>query len=172
MTTSRNLDKRAKKLERQAVRRKNSWKKLGLAILIVAAFISVVATAQWYNASHQPRQPYVGPKPTSYQQGVLVNESTTFPFDNEWNFLLRAGRNVTIILSYSSGEGANAAFSLNDPSNGGLKTPYLFSAQLKPANPTSTWSGLLQADGSYRIELGNIGDEDNPVTLHVFVEAT
>lgn len=170
--TRRVLDKKAKKLERQAVRRKNSWKKLGLAILILVAFISVVATAEWYNASHQPPPRYIGPKPTSYQEGVLVNQSTTFPFDNEWNFLLRAGRNVTIILEYRTGAGANAAFSMNDPSNGGLTTPYLFSAQLKPANPTTTWSGVLQTDGSYRIELGNIGNENNAVTLQVLVEAT
>jgi hypothetical protein len=165
------VDKRAEKLRRRAIKGKKSWRKVGMALLVLAAFVGVVGIADWYNAAHQTRQPYIGPKPTSYQEGVLVNQSTTFPFDNEWNFLLREGRNVTIMLTFMSGPGANAAFGTNNPSNGGLQTPYLFSAQLKPANPTSHWNGVLTADGSYRIEVGNIGDENNPVALQVFVEA-
>src|SRR6266487_806303 len=38
-------------------------------------------------------------------------------------------------------------------------------------DPTSIWSGVVQTDGSYRIELSNASDEYHPATLQVFVEA-
>ncbi len=166
----RSLGKRDEKLRRQAARKRNHWKKIGLALLVLAAFIGIVAAGNWYNSNHQ-RQPYVGPRPTNYQEGVLVNQTTTFIFDNEWNFLLRAGKNVTITVAFKDGVGADVAFSMNGPPYGDLVTPYPFSARLTSSNPTSTWSGVVQTEGSYRIELANISDENHPVTLQVFVEA-
>ncbi len=143
--------------------------KIALALLAVTLFAGIVVAADWYNAIHQT-QPYVGPRPNSYQEGVLVNQSTTFVFDNEWNFLLQAGKNVTIVLTFQSGVGANAAFSMNGD-QGSLVTPYLFSSQLNSTNPRQEWSGILQTSGSYRIELGNVGRETQPATLQVFIQA-
>jgi hypothetical protein len=169
--TTRPPNKREEKLSRQVARRRNRRRKIGLALIVIAAFAGIIATADWYSSTHQRPQPYVGPKPSNYQQGVLVNQSTTFYFDNEWNFLLKAGKNVTIMLTFKGGPGANVAFSMNDQKSGNLVTPYLFSAQLKPTVPTREWSGILQTDGSYRIELGSMGDGSTPVNLQVFVEA-
>jgi hypothetical protein len=173
---SLSLDKREKKLQRQASRRRNRWKKIGITLLVLATFAGVVTAAEWYNATHQTRQPYTGPKPSDYQcvntsPCVLVNQTTTFPYDNEWNFLLSAGKTVTIRVALAGGLGADVAFSMNGD-QGNLVTPYLFAVRLNPTNPTGTWSGSLQTAGSYRIELGNAGDETNPATVQVFVEAT
>ena len=168
--TSQSRSMRDEKLRGQAVRKRGRWKKVGLVLLVLAAFIGVVAVGNWYNASHQ-RQPYIGPKPTDYQEGILVNQTTTIMFDNEWNFLLRAGKNVTIILAFKDGVGANVAFGMNGPPYGDLVTPVPFSARLTPTDPTSTWSGVVKTDGSYRIELSNASDEYHPATLQVFVEA-
>src|SRR5438046_9976642 len=82
----RSLGKRDEKLRRQAARKRNHWKKIGLALLILAAFIGSVADGNWYNSNHQ-RQPYVGPRPTNSQEGVLVNQRTSFIFHNECNFV-------------------------------------------------------------------------------------
>src|SRR6267143_4374408 len=169
--TGRPLSKREEKLRSQAARKKNRRRKIGLLLLLIVALAAFIATVDWYSSTHQKPAPYVGPRPTNYQQGLLVNQSTTFYFDNEWNFLLSAGRNVTIMLTYKGGVGINAAFSMNDPKTGNLVNPYLFSAQVKPAAPTRQWSGVIQASGSYRIELGSMGDGTTPVTLQVFVEA-
>src|SRR5437867_3666813 len=82
----------------------------------------------------------------------------------------RTGKNVTIILAFKDGVGADVAFSMNGPPYGDLVTPYPFSTRLNATNPTSTWSGVVQPMGSYRIELANISDADHPVRLHVFVQ--
>jgi len=74
-------------------------------------------------------------------------------------------------VAFKDGVGADVAFSMNGPPYGDLVTPYPFSARLTSSNPTSTWSGVVQTEGSYRIELANISDENHPVTLQVFVEA-
>ncbi len=128
--TSQSRSKRDEKLRRQAVRKRGRWKKVGLVLLVLAAFIGVVAVGNWYNA-----------------------------------------RNVTIILAFKDGVGANVAFGMNGPPYGDLVTPVPFSARLTPTDPTSTWSGVVQTDGSYRIELSNASDEYHPATLQVFVEA-
>ncbi len=167
--TSDSINKRDGKLRRQAVRKRNRWRKIGLVLLVLAAFIGVIAVGNWYNANHQ-RQNYIGPRPTNYQEGILVNQTTTFIFDDEWNFLLRPGKNVTIIVELKDGLGADVAFSMNGQ-NGNLVTPFLFSAHLTPTDSSRRWSGVLQTDGSYRIELANTSDENHPVMLLVFVEA-
>jgi hypothetical protein len=168
--TTRPLSKREEKLKRRIAGKKNRRRKIGLVLLFTAAFAGFIVAADWYSSTHQRPNPYIGPKPSDYQEGVLVNQTTTIYFDNEWNFLLKVGKNVTIMLTFKGGEGVYAAFSVNNPS-GGLVTPYLFSAQLKPTAPTRGWSGVLQTSGSYRIELGSMGDGTTPQTLQVFVEA-
>src|SRR5207249_9432290 len=101
----RSLGKRDEKLRRHALRKRNHWKKIGLALLILAAFIGIVAAGNWYNSNHQ-RQPYVGPRTTNYQEGVLVNQTTTSISDNEWNFLLRARKKLTIRPAFTEGSPA------------------------------------------------------------------
>src|SRR5437867_10818718 len=98
----RSLSKRDEKLRRLALRKRNHWKRIGLALLVLAAFIGIVAAGNWYNSNHQ-RQPYVGPRPTNYQEGVLVNQTTTSVFDNEWNLLHKARKHVTIMHVFQDG---------------------------------------------------------------------
>ncbi len=77
---------------------------------------------------------------------------------------------MTLILK--GGTGINAVLGPTD-SKLDLVQPYLHAITLKSSGPVKgAWSGTILSPGGYRLELGNLADENNPATVQVYIHAT
>lgn len=165
------MRKKYLKQDQPQLRSKNRQKRI---LILLAALIILVAliAAISLNIGTQ-RQQLVLPSPKTYSHGLLVNNvSQSFAFEWEWNFNFTQGTVVNMTLILKGGTGVNAVLGPTD-SKLNLVPPYLYTVTLKSSGPVKgAWNGTIESPGGYRLELGNLADENNPATVQVYVHAT
>jgi hypothetical protein len=98
------------------------------------------------------------------------NVNQTFPFDYEWPFRLAQGVNYTVRIILTGGIGVNAVWARIDQGSNLLR-PWLNSATLNSTNPMVTWTGKILISSGYKLELGNLADENNMASVEVYIAA-
>ena len=164
------LNKQQFKEEHRALRIRKRRKKI-LILLIALVILATSITAVAFYAGSQ-RQHLRLPAPGTVQHGTLVDHvNQSFAFEWEWNFNLTQGTTVNMSVTFLGGVAVNVILGpIDDKLN--LIQPYLYSGTVKSSNPVSTWTGTIQKDGGYRLELGNVSDESHIATVQVYVHAT